>query len=228
MLKLIMLIAALMLCVPAMGEEASLLPVKLIDPELTAIPMEDAVSTAQMLVHDIPVERSVRAEMTELTDGRTAWVVTTLDTSRLVYIWTAMVDAETGDVLQAEVSDDGYLKHMYLAWTEQKGPHALWSLEDKALYDALYAMMPAYGLPETGDMSAEEALQKALAALGLDSTGGYEVGYGYLMGGEGCSGVWEISLVIDGQVDCQVNLDAVNGAVYYLRRNNVTSDEANG
>ena len=76
--------------------------------------------------------------------------------------------------------------------------------------------------------SVIDALAKALAALGLDGTGGYEVGYGYLVGGEGYNGVWEISLVIDGQVGCQVNLDAVTGEVYYLDMYMVEADEANG
>jgi hypothetical protein len=84
-------------------------------------------------------------------------------------------------------------------------------------------MMPAYGLPQVGDMSKEAVLTKALFVLGLQSADEYQVGYGYLMGGEGYNGVWEITLVKNGQVAYRVNLDAITGDVYYME-----PDESNG
>ena len=230
MKKLMMLILALMLCAPAMAETPSaVLPVKILEHEEVKVTMNEAMATAQQIVHqDIQTDKIVRATLVELADGRSVWVVTIFDITHLTYAWYATVDASTGDVLEMGVSDDGFFSNIFNAWTEQKGPHALWSLEDKQLYDALYAMTPAYGLPMSGDLSAEDALKKALAALGMDDAGGYSVGYGYLMGGEGYNGVWEICLVVDGQVDCRVNLDAVTGEVYYLETNLQEPDEANG
>lgn len=234
MKKLIVMLLVLLLWMPAFAEEAQrpALPVKIIGQEAAVVSMTEAVATAHQFI-DMTLLSGKRAEffhaeLVELADGKLAWVVTTFDTSNLMYAWTAMVDAANGDVLYIEASNDGYLPYVLEAWTEAKGPQALWSLEDKQLYDALYALMPAYGLPMPGDLSAEVALKKALAALGMDDAGGYSVGYGYLMGGEGYNGVWEIYLVVDGQVDCQVNLDAVTGEVYYLERNQVEPDGANG
>lgn len=218
MKKLMALLMALLLCTPALAEESQrpALPVKLIGQEAAAVSMAEAMAEAQKLIHDFPVENSTRAELVELADGKLAWVVTTFDTSTLVYAWVTMVDAENGDVLYAEVSNDGYLPNVLEAWTDAKGSQVLWSLEDKQLYDALYTMLPSYGLPIPGDMSADKALMQALALLGMPGAEGYEVGYGYLMGGDGYNGVWEIHLVRNGETAYQVNLDAVTGAVYYI------------
>ncbi len=230
MKKMIALLLVLLLCSPALAEESQrpALPVKIIGQETALVSMAEAMTEAQKLIHDFPVEKSTRAELVELADGKRAWVITTFDTSTLVYAWVAMVDAENGDVLYAEVSNDGYLPNVLEDWTDAKGPQVLWSLEDKQLYDALYSLQPSYGLPVEGDLSAEAALAEALAVLGLDSVGGYSVGYGYLMGGEGYNAMWEICLVVDGQVDYHVNLDAVTGEVYYVERNEQEPDEANG
>ena len=89
-------------------------------------------------------------------------------------------------------------------------------MEDKQLYDALYAVLPSYGLPMSTDMTQEAALSRALFVLGLPASEGYEVGYGFLAGGEGYNGVWEICLVQQGRVAYRVNLDAVTGEVYYM------------
>lgn len=229
MKKLFCMLLALLMYAPAMAETPAALPVRILEHEEVTVPMSEAMTKAQQLVHpDIQTDKVVRATPVELSDGKKAWVVTTFDIARLIYAWTTLVDAENGDVLYTEVSDEGYLVSVLEAWTEQKGPHALWSMDDKQLYDALYAMLPSYGLPMPGDLSAEDALTKALAALGMDDAAGYDVGYGYLMGGEGYNGVWEICLVIDDQVIYRVNLDAVNGEVYYMETNLQDADEANG
>ena len=232
MKKLVMLILALMLCVPALAEESTIpyelmVPVCVLPEEEAAVSMEDAVA----VVHQhrkYPEQMLTRATLTETAGGRRVWVITIFDTATFVDSECHLIDAETGSHLFGEGGPAGQFYHTKLAWTEAKGPQVLWSLADKQLYDTLYALEPMYGLPTEGDMSAEDALQKALAALELDSTGGYSVGYGYLMGGEGYNGIWEICLVIDGQVDCQVNLDAVTGEVYYLMHNQLEPDEANG
>lgn len=218
MKKLMMLILAVMLCVPAMAETPSaVLPVKILEHEDVKITMNEAMTTAQQIVHpDIQTDKVVRATLVELSDGRSAWVVTIFDITRLTYAWYATVDASTGDVLEMGVSDDGFFSNIFNAWTAQKGTYALWSLEDKQLYDALYALQPSYGLPVEGDMPAGQALTKALFLLGMTSSEGYSVGYGYIMGGEDYNGVWEICLVQNGQVVYRVNLDAQTGDLYYM------------
>lgn len=218
MKKLMMMILALMLCAPAMAETSSaVLPVKILEHEDVKITMNEAMTTAQQIVHpDIQTDKVVRATLVELSDGRSAWVVTIFDITRLTYAWYATVDASTGDVLEMGVSDDGFFSNIFNAWTAQKGTYALWSLEDKQLYDALYALQPSYGLPVEGDMPAGQALTKALFLLGMTSSEGYSVGYGYIMGGEDYNGVWEICLVQNGQVVYRVNLDAQTGDLYYM------------
>lgn len=218
MKKLMMLILAVMLCAPAMAETPSaVLPVKILEHEDVKVTMNEAIATAQQIVHpDIQTDKVVRATLVELSDGRSAWVVTIFDITRLTYAWYATVDASTGDVLEMGVSDDGFFSNIFNAWTAQKGTYALWSLEDKQLYDALYALQPSYGLPVDGDMPAGQALPKALYLLGMTSSEGYSVGYGYIMGGEDYNGVWEICLVQNGQVVYRVNLDAQTGDLYYM------------
>lgn len=218
MKKLMMLILAVMLCAPAMAETPSaVLPVKILEHEDVKVTMNEAIATAQQIVHpDIQTDKVVRATLVELSDGRSAWVVTIFDITRLTYAWYATVDASTGDVLEMGVSDDGFFSNIFNAWTAQKGTHALWSLEDKQRYDALYALQPSYGLPVEGDMPAGQALTKALFLLGMTSSEGYSVGYGYIMGGEDYNGVWEICLVQNGQVVYRVNLDAQTGDLYYM------------
>lgn len=230
MKKLIALLAMLLMLGTALAEGADTpaLPVKTLAREKASVTMENAMAAAQKLMAETPSAFAIRTELVELADGTAAWVVTTFDTSDMLRAWTALLDASDGHVIRSETTAVGFLGETYADWTAQKGPHALWSMEDKQLYDALYAMLPSYGLPVQGDMSADEALTKALAALGLDSAGGYSVGYGYISGGEGYNGVWEICLVIDGQVDCQVNLDAVSGEIYYLVQNQQEPDGANG
>lgn len=228
--KLLTLLVMLLLTCTAFAEGADTpaLPVKTLPREHATVTMEAAMTAAQRLMTEAPTTFAMRTELVELADGTSAWVVTTFDTADVLHAWTVMLDAGDGHVLREEETELGFFGETYADWTAQRELHALWSLEDKQLYDRLYALLPSYGLPQPGDMSAETALAKALTALRLDSTGGYSVGYGYLMGGEDCNGVWEISLVIDGVLDCQVNLDAVSGEIYYLMRNQQASDDANG
>lgn len=226
MKKWLCMLVALLMFVPALAEEVAL-PVRLLEHEEAAVPLTDALTTARAGVENMPQQSVIRAELAELSDGKKAWVVTIFDSASFNGGWCIMVDAATGAVLSQEAAQDGFFAQAYNTWTAQKGIQALWSMEDKALFDALYAMLPRYGLPIAA-MPDGNALTRALEAVGLKSAEGYEVGYGYLMGGEGYNGVWEICLVIDGQVDCRVNLDAVTGEVYYMETNLQDADEANG
>jgi len=228
MKKLLIMLLTLLLCVPAFAETPVAIPVQRTGPANGTIALSEAITTAMASMPVQPEQYQTRAELVYMSDNSRRWIVTMFDLATLSDGWCVEMDAFTGNVATSYTTHDGFFWDAYNAWTAQKGPHALWSLEDKQLYDALYAVMPAYGLPMPGDISAEDALKKALNVLAMDTAGGYEVGYGYLMGGEGYNGVWEICLVVDGQVDCRVNLDAVTGEVYYMETNLQDADEANG
>lgn len=216
MKKLMMLILALVLCVPVFAEDADAIPQQIAGPTNGTIAMETAISTAMQVLPAQPESYQTRAELVRMSDDGIRWIVTVFDLKSLTDGWCVELDAFSGEVIVSYTTYDGFFLDAYNRWELHKGPHALWTLEDKQFYDALYAMMPAYGLPMAGDISKEAALTKALFVLGLESADGYQVGYGYLFGGEGYNGVWEICLVKEGTVAYRVNLDAVTGDVYYM------------
>ena len=227
MKKLMMLLLALMLCASALAD-TSAIPAERVEPAAGQMTLEDAIVKGRQAMPVNPEQAQTRAESVKMSDGGYRYVVTMFDLTTLVDGWCVELDASGGAVLASYTTYDGFFQDAYDRWVARKGIHALWSLEDKQLFDALYALQPSYGLPLESDMSAGNALTKALFVLGLESSEGYAVGYGYLMGGEGYNGVWEICLVVDGEVDAQVNLDAVTGEVYYLDVQMVEADEANG
>ena len=216
MKKLMMLLLALMLCVPAFAEGGMVVPVEIADPANGHIALETAITTALQELPVQPESYQTRAELVCMSDDGARWIVTVFDLTSLTDGWCVEIDAFSGDVAMSYTTYDGFFQDAYDRWVAKKGIHALWPLEDKQLFDALYAVLPSYGLPQVSDMSAGNALTKALFVLGLESSEGYAVGYGYLMGGEGYNGVWEITLVKNSQVAYRVNLDAVTGDVYYM------------
>ncbi len=216
MKKLMMLLLALMLCVPAFAEGGMVVPVEIADPANGHIALETAITTALQELPVQPESYQTRAELVRMSDDSARWIVTVFDLTSLTDGWCVEIDAFSGDVAMSYTTYDGFFQDAYDRWVAKKGIHALWPLEDKQLFDALYAVLPSYGLPQVSDMSAGNALTKALFVLGLESSEGYAVGYGYLMGGEGYNGVWEITLVKNSQVAYRVNLDAVTGDVYYM------------
>ena len=219
MKKLMMLMLALLFCLPALAESPATpaaLPVQLLAHEEAAVPLAQAMEAAKTAVDEAPAQALIRAELAELADGSKVWVVTIFDTYTFLDCWCVTLDASTGAVVALEAGYCGGFDQTMAQWVQEKGVYDLWSLEDKQLYDALYFIEPAYGLPQEGDMSAEDALARALEALALDSAEGYEVGYGYLVGGEGYNGVWEVVLVKDGAAAYRVNMDAVSGEIYYV------------
>ena len=78
-----------------------------------------------------------------------------------------------------------------------------------------------------GDISEDEAIERASAALAPyypeDRVTTYLICPGYLMGGEGINGIWEIYFKGNDMI-YQVNLDAVTGEIYY----NSAEDNGNG
>ena len=219
MKKLMMLLLAMMLCLPALAEPPAApaaLPVQLLAHEEAVVPLAQAMEAAKAAVDEVPAQALIRAELAELADGAKVWVVTIFDTYTFLDCWCVTLDASTGAVAALEAGYCGSFDQTMAKWVQEKGVYALWSLDDKQRYDTLYALEPMYGLPLESDMSAGNALTKALFVLGMESSEGYAVGYGYLMGGEGYNGVWEITLVKNSQVAYRVNLDAVTGDVYYM------------
>lgn len=219
MKKLMILILALMLCLPALAESTAAIPLEIVEERAQnhiQIGLDEAINKAMSQLPVKPDQYQVRAEVAKMSDDSFRWIVTVFDLTSLSDGWCVEIDAYDGAVKANFTTYDGFFRDPYDRWTAQKGIHALWSLEDKQRFDTLYALMPGYGLPQANDMSAGNALTKALFVLGLPSSEGYAVGYGYLMGGEDYNGVWEITLVKNSQVAYRVNLDAVTGDVYYM------------
>lgn len=219
MKKWMMMIFSLMLCLPVVAEEKPAIPVEIVAQRAQnqiQVGLSEAIAKAHAEIQALPEQYQTRAEVVRMSDDSYRWIVTVFDLVTLTDGWCMELDATTGAVLTQETAESGFFTHAYANWTAQKGMHELWSIADKQLYDALYAVQPSYGLPMSTDMSAEKALNRALFVLGLTSADGYEVGYGFLTGGEGYNGVWEICLVKDGAAAYRVNLDAVTGEVYYM------------
>lgn len=229
MKKILMLLLALLLCGAALAETAEepVLPVTIIEQSDTLLSMSDAVAAAKGSMTIVPAECLIRAELVRMSDASCQWVVTIFDISTFYANgWCITVDATSGQVLVVHTTDIGYFNDVYDAWIAGKGPRALWSLEDKQLYDCLYTVMPSYGQPVEGDMTYGDALMKAIDALQLTNAVDYQVGYGYLMGsGDGeINGVWEVYFVQHGETVYKVNLDAVTGEIYYIE----PDEEGNG
>jgi len=231
MKKLILLFMTLLLCVPALADDRPAIPVELADHALSEITLDQAIATALKEISVQPELYQIRAELARMSDGSFRWVVTVFDMTSLSDGWCVELDARHGVVLDRYTTNDGFFMEPLMKWAAWKGGstnRAMWRMEEKALTDALYALQPMYGLPQAGDMSPEEAGDRALAALApylpADQWTGYLTSYGYLMGGEDMHGIWEICLGLDGRVVYRVNLDAVTGEIYYIE----TDEAGNG
>lgn len=218
MKKFLSLLLTMLLMIPALAEHVAI-PVEIIEPAQDQIKLEVAITTAMAALPVQPEQCETRAELVRMSDGSVRWIITVFDVQTLMGAWSVELDASTGAVTTNDTAYDGFFLDAYDRWAAQKGVHALWSLADKQLYDALYALQPMYGLPLATDISAEAALEKALVAFALPNAEGFEVGYGYMTGGEGYNGMWEICLLKDGLVTYRVNLDAVTGEIYYMEPN---------
>ncbi len=224
MKKMLMMLLALALLMSA--ALADVLPKTIVAQQENVVSMADAVTAAQESMAVLPAECLTRAELVEMTDGTKQWIVTMFDVASFYANgWVITVDAE-GKVVNTITTDIGYFAEIYTAWIAEKGPQSLWSLEDKQLYDRLYAISPTYGMPVEGDMETSKALEKAIKALKLTDVVDYDIGYGYMMGsGDGATnGVWEVFFVKNGETMYKVNLDAVTGEVYYIE----PDEEGNG
>ena len=219
MKKLLLLLAALLLAVmPALADETPAVPVEILPQTEGMIHMADAIETAKGAMGVVPADCLIRAELVRMSDGSSQWVVTAFDLTNFSDGWCIMIDAGHGGIVTVYKTDIGYFDGIHSTWESVLGVEPLWSLEDKLLFDTLYSMQPTYGLPMDGDIPQGEALVKAMAAVGVTSTGEYQIGYGYIMGmGDGqTNGVWEVWFMQGDEMIYKVNLDAVTGEIYLI------------
>ena len=227
MKKLLMLLAALLLAVmPALAEtaETPAVPVEILPQGEGMLHMADAIAAAQSTMAVLPADCLTRAELVQMSDESCQWIVTIFDLANFADGWCIAVDAVSGTVLTTDATNIGYFDAVSARWQAVKGVEALWSLEDKLLFDTLYTMQPTYGLPMEGDLSQGEALVKAMAAVGVTNPAEYQVGYGYIMGAGDTNGVWEVWFMQGDEMIYKVNLDAVTGEIYLIE----PDEEGNG
>lgn len=230
MKKLMMLMLALLLCLPVMAEEYPAIPVEIVNPVQGQMTQAEAMTKGQELLRMKPEQQQTRVNLVRMSDDSYRWVVTVFDLATLTDGWCVELDASTGERIAYYTTDDGFFTKPLERWAAHKGGNAdqrLWTMETKALIDALYALQPMYGLPQPGDISKDEAIERANAALAPyfpeDRVTTYLICPGYLMGGEGVNGIWEIYFK-EKDVVYQVNLDAVTGEIYYIS----AEDNGNG
>ncbi len=219
MKKFLLLLAALVLMASvACAEAPAAVPTQIVPLEEGMIPMADAIAKAEESLEVLPDNCQIHAELVKMTDDTHEWIVSIFDLTNFTDAWSIAVDAKTGEVLGKDATNIGFFTEVNTRWVAAKGIEALWTLEDKLLYDTLYAVDPTYGMPSADDMSQGEALVKAMAELTLTDANAYEVGYGYIAGSaeNKTNGVWEVYFVQNGEVVYKVNLDAVTGDIYLV------------
>ena len=212
--------AMLLLGCFALAEEASLLPIAIVSYDLT-----DEATTAALSALIEPKENALtRWERVVLSDGREAWVICQFDQTTMSNAWSRVIDAETQEVLQEDTTDTGFFATAQARWESAKGIYALWSIQDKMLFDRLYAMAPCYGEPVEGDLTQEEALAAALNVTGLTAADYDAAGYGYIMGSSEQNGTWQVFFVKGSEVVSTVNLDARDATILLVE----PDEEGNG
>lgn len=223
----LLLALALLLCTALAEntEETVILPVEIVEQTEDVVSLSAALDAAKQSLAVVPAESLIRAKLVRMSDDSRLWIVTIFDVATFYAdAWCITVDAASGAVVETVTTDIGYFTGIFETWLQAKGPMALWSLEDKQIWDALYSLNPSSGQPVEGDMSQGEALAKAIDALSLTNAVEYQIGYGYLMGSGENNGVWEVYFVQEGEVVYKVNLDAGTGEVYYIE----PDEEGNG
>lgn len=226
MKKWMLLLLALLLCLPALAEDKTAVPVEIVEVRVQnhiQVGLSEAIAKAHAEIPALPAQYQTRAEVVRMSDDSHRWIVTVFDLTTLTGGWCVELDAATGAVLASYTTNDGFFQDAHDRWTAQKGIQALWTPPEKMLFDSLYALQPNYGKSVEGDISWGDAATRAAAALGVTKEK-YDIGYGYLMGGEGYNGIWEICFVNNGSLVYKVNVDAVTGEIYYIS----AEDSGNG
>ncbi len=217
MKKLLMLLAVMMLAViPVLAEEnTAIVPVEILPQSEDMLSMADAIEKSKNSLAILPADSLIRAELVRMSDESCQWIVTIFDLTNFSDGWCIALNAKDGEIITSDTTHIGYFSDVVARWEAARGVEALWSLEDKLLFDTLYTMQPTYGLPMEGDLPQGEALVKAMSAVGVTTVNDYQIGYGYIMGaGDGqTNGVWEVWFMQGEEMIYKVNLDAVTGEI---------------
>ena len=217
MKKLMMLLLALVLSLPALAEERPAIPVEIVEERAQnhiQVGLSEVIAKAQTEIPVLPESCQTRAELVRMSDDSYRWIVTVFDLETLSDGWCFELDAASGAVMASYTAKDGFFQEVNDRWAAQKGIRALWTPPEKMLFDSLYAVQPSYGKSADGDISWGDAATRAATALGITKEK-YDIGYGYLMG-DGCNGVWEICFVENSELVYKVNVDAVTGEILLI------------
>lgn len=213
----LILTALLLMMNISLAEEVTAVsvPTEMIPREDGMLEMMDALIRAKEVIGDLPEHCMSRAALVRMSDGSVRWIVSIFEMTNMTDAWCVSMDAVTGGDAVVDFTDAGFFLATEECWVQAKGLRCLWSLEDKLLFDMLYHLTPTCGLPVEGDLSREDALQRAAEVLGLSDVTPYQIGYGYLMGSDN-SGMWEVCFVQDGACVYQVNMDAATGDILMI------------
>lgn len=138
--------------------------------------------------------------------------------------WSRVIDAETQEVLQEDTTDTGFFATAQARWESAKGIYALWSIQDKMLFDRLYAHGALLRRTRRGRFDAGGSLAAALNVTGLTAADYDAVGYGYIMGSSEQNGTWQVFFVKGNEVVSTVNLDARDATILLVE----PDEEGNG
>lgn len=218
MKKLMMMFLALVLCLPVFAEEQAAIPVEIVEERAQnhiQIGLSEAIAKAMAEIPALPERYQTRAEVVRMSDDSFRWIVAVFDLATLTDGWCVEIDAASGAVMVGCTTEGGFFQDAHDRWMAQKGIQALWTPSEKMLFDSLYALQPSYGKSKDGDISWGDAATRAATTLGITKDK-YDIGYGYLMGGEGYNGVWEICFVDNNKLVYKVNVDAVTGDILMI------------
>lgn len=207
MKKLMTLAVCLLLMASAALAEGPL-PEELLLPGQDRVTLAEAVGIAFGLMEPQPGTTISRASLVRLTDNTHAWIVTVQERDgEERQAWTFTLSADDGELLWQEASAQGDFPRTRQAWTAAWGEEGRWTVEQRMLFDRLYALAGENSLTTDGQVSQEEACDIALAALGLTDDSAYQLACS-LSGDR-----WQIILVQEGVAMWQVTVDASDGQV---------------
>ena len=207
MKKLMTLAVCLLLMASAALAEGPL-PEELLLPGQDRVTLAEAVGIAFGLMEPQPGTTISRASLVRLTDNTHAWIVTVQEREgEDRQAWTFTLSADDGELLWQEASAQGDFPRTRQAWTAAWGEEGRWTVEQRMLFDRLYALAGENSLTTDGQVSQEEACGIALAALGLTDDSAYQLACS-LSGDR-----WQIILVQEGVAMWQVTVDASDGQV---------------
>ena len=110
MKKWMMLLLALVMCLPVYADEKAPIPVEIVEVRAQnhiQVGLETALSTAVGLLPEKIEQYQSRAEVVRMSDDTFRWVVTVFDLATLIDGWCVEIDAATGAVMDSYTTRDG-------------------------------------------------------------------------------------------------------------------------